>query len=99
MTKLQHAIDRIEKLNHKIKRIDLYGELYNYSVKFLLGFALEEGEYIEVTMIEIYGQNLCDYNDEIINFYDKFSSKYTNILINNYNIPCDSLGLNITKEK
>ena len=67
MNKLQYAIDRIEKLNYKIKRVDLYGEVYNYSVKFLIGFEVEtaialEKEYVEITMVEMYGQNLCGYN-------------------------------------
>ena len=97
MNKLQHALDRIEKLNFNVKRVDIYGEVYNYSVRFIVILDLEEGQHIEVTMMEMYGQNLCDYYEEIISFYDKFISKCEKYIKDNYDF---NVRINkITKEK
>ena len=93
MNKLQHAINRIEKVNnHKIKRVDIYGELYNYYVKFYVGFVLEDGQNVEITMMEMYGENLSSY-DEIISFYDKFTSKCEKYIKDNYDFNVRNIKL------
>lgn len=84
MKKLQYAIDRIEKTGFKVKMVDIYGEVYNYSVKFMARFSLDEGEYVEVTMVEMYGENLCDYKEEIISLYEKCTHKYESFIKDNY---------------
>lgn len=84
MKKLQYAIDRIEKLDFNVKRVDLYGEVNNHSVKFMTRFSLDKGECVGITMMEMYGENLCDYKDEIIRFYEKYTHKCEKFIKDNY---------------
>ena len=71
-----------------IESAEIFGEVDVDGAKFYIGFTLRNGEYEEVLMMETEGERLSCYDEEIMNMYDCFASKYEKLITNNYDFAC-----------
>ena len=94
MNNLQEFIERIERQHKsKIKVSNIFCEVDKQLAKFYLEFCLESGDYEDVCIKELKGENLSCDDVRIILAYNDFVNKYTRTLAKDYNIECHTHGI------
>ena len=93
MDKLQETIECIER-KHKshIELACLSCEVYSDDAHFCIGFSLANGDCEKITMKIIYGEDMTYDDERLIEEFNDFVDKSSEILTTYYNIDCDITG-------
>ena len=94
MDMVKELIERIEHKNKsKIKIAALHCEVESDQAIFYMSCYLESGSYKEVCLDLLEGENLSCDDTNVILRYNDLVKKCANILTNEYNVECRSIGI------